>query len=562
MAGEGLLLVIAGNSLTVYAPGGPPGCDYKGVARWGWYDPLDEPAAAARQAFESDAGQLRPGSLRRLGPQVTATGARLTTAGGELGIRPVGATGPRWTRGERRLDGVVNLIGARERHVRIRRYDACASARPGRASISSTGCPAPSSSTTSSSRPGADLGRARIALDGARDLRLDATAALVARVGSATVRQAAAGRVPGRPAAAGPLRPARARHVSFSRSAGATRAGAWSSTPCSASPASSAAGCTTRSPTSTVDATGNVYVTGWTRSRDFATGNALFGWDEWNAMCESDTCSDAFVAKYAPGGRSLVYLTLLSGDGEDRGNAIAADASGRAYVAGNTTSRDFPTRNAAQGGYGGGAFDGDAFVAKLAPDGSALEWSTYHGGSGTWGRGRLRHRPRRGGQRVRRRPHRLAWTFPTTAGAADRVCTANRPSRAATRRGCVKYTSAGGRVYSTYFGGDEASEQAMGIAVDRAGRAVIAGLSNGSSDFPVTPGAYDPTPDPYFSESFAARLNGAGTAVEWATTFGGLDFDDAHGTGARRTGPPGGRRHHRVARVPDHARARSIASAT
>jgi hypothetical protein len=94
VAGEGLLLVVAGNSLTVYEPGGEAGCDYKRVARWGWNDPLDEPATTARQAFESDAGQLPPGvRFAASNLEVTESGARFSTDDGALGMRPVGATG-------------------------------------------------------------------------------------------------------------------------------------------------------------------------------------------------------------------------------------------------------------------------------------------------------------------------------------------------------------------------------------------------------------------------------------------------------------------------------------
>ena len=49
----------AGHSLTVYEPGGAPGCDYKSVARPHWGDPIE--GTTARQAFESDQGQLPPG---------------------------------------------------------------------------------------------------------------------------------------------------------------------------------------------------------------------------------------------------------------------------------------------------------------------------------------------------------------------------------------------------------------------------------------------------------------------------------------------------------------------
>lgn len=74
----------------------------------------------------------------------------------------------------------------------------------------------------------------------------------------------------------------------------------------------------------------------------------------------------------------LLYSTYLGGNNDDSGNGIAVDASGDAYIAGYTISPDFPIKNPAQGSLDG---PGDAFVVKLAPDGS-LVYSTYLGGSG------------------------------------------------------------------------------------------------------------------------------------------------------------------------------------
>src|SRR5207244_12754551 len=64
---------------------------------------------------------------------------------------------------------------------------------------------------------------------------------------------------------------------------------------------------------------------------------------------------------------------------------IAADPSGNAYVVGSTTAADFPTVNAFQSVYAGGArfADGDAFIAKINPAGSAFVFSTYLGGHGS-----------------------------------------------------------------------------------------------------------------------------------------------------------------------------------
>ena len=79
----------------------------------------------------------------------------------------------------------------------------------------------------------------------------------------------------------------------------------------------------------------------------------------------------------------LVYSTYLGGSGDDRGQGIAVDAAGNAYVTGFTVSTDFPTTLGAFQTTFGGAVDGvDAFVTKLNPTGSALVYSTYLGGSG------------------------------------------------------------------------------------------------------------------------------------------------------------------------------------
>jgi hypothetical protein len=74
----------------------------------------------------------------------------------------------------------------------------------------------------------------------------------------------------------------------------------------------------------------------------------------------------------------LSYATYLGGSATEAGAGIAVDAAGHAYVTGFTGSSDFPTAHPLQPAYGG---DGDAFVAKLTADGSALVYATYLGGS-------------------------------------------------------------------------------------------------------------------------------------------------------------------------------------
>ena len=57
---------------------------------------------------------------------------------------------------------------------------------------------------------------------------------------------------------------------------------------------------------------------------------------------------DAWVAKFdttLAGEASLIYSTYLDGEGEGRGNKIAADNAGNAYVVGSTKATDFPLEN-------------------------------------------------------------------------------------------------------------------------------------------------------------------------------------------------------------------------
>ncbi len=167
-----------------------------------------------------------------------------------------------------------------------------------------------------------------------------------------------------------------------------------------------------------IDAAGNAYVTGQTKSSNFPTTGGAF-----DRTFNVDTCPrcginqyDAFVTKLNASGSALVYSTFLGGFDLDDGLGIAVDAAGSAYVTGETASSNFPTT--------AGAFDRtrnaefDAFVTKLNAVGSALVYSTYLGGAAVefeiasrrgYRRQRIRHGldqvRRLSGDRRRLRPH-------------------------------------------------------------------------------------------------------------------------------------------------------------
>jgi hypothetical protein len=105
-----------------------------------------------------------------------------------------------------------------------------------------------------------------------------------------------------------------------------------------------------------VDASGNAYVAGTTRSTNFPMVNPL--------QATLGGGQDAFVTKLNAAGSALLYSTYLGGSSSESATAIAVDASGNVYVTGGTTSSDFPTVNPYQATNGGGS---DVFVTKIGP---------------------------------------------------------------------------------------------------------------------------------------------------------------------------------------------------
>ena len=113
-----------------------------------------------------------------------------------------------------------------------------------------------------------------------------------------------------------------------------------------------------------VDASGNAYVTGTTRSSDFAGASGSYSGG-----------TDCFVAKVSSDGL-LQWASYFGGSGDDQVGGIVVNSAGRAVIAGVTSSAGLA---AATNAYSGGATD--AFVAEFDASG-AVQWVTYLGGSG------------------------------------------------------------------------------------------------------------------------------------------------------------------------------------
>jgi hypothetical protein len=227
------------------------------------------------------------------------------------------------------------------------------------------------------------------------------------------------------------------------------------------------------------------------------------------------------------GSDDLLYSTFLGGDRDDcpyKGCAIAVDEEGNAYVTGMTESWHFPTTE--------GAFDTsypvllEAFVVKVNPNGTDLVYATLLGG-GRDDRGLAIAVDGTGCAYVAGVTE--SDNFPTTPGAYDE---SYNPGYYPDDGFMVKVNPDGtDLVYATYLGGN-ANDRIEGIALSGAGNAYVAGTTQ-SSNFPTTPGAFDPS---YNStggvgelDAFVVKLNATGSGLGYSTYLGGLYDDGAEG---------------------------------
>ncbi|MBI4280659.1 SBBP repeat-containing protein, partial [Candidatus Uhrbacteria bacterium] len=240
-----------------------------------------------------------------------------------------------------------------------------------------------------------------------------------------------------------------------------------------------------------VDTSGNAYVVGNTDSANFPTVVGSYQ----TALGGAD---DAFATKVNSSGSALVYSTYLGGSGSEEAMAIELDDSGNAYVAGNTTSTNFPVVSALQGSFAG---DRDIFFTKINAAGSGLVFSTYLGGSA---RDEVRATDVDSGGNVYLVGSSDSTNFPTVnpiqgvqGGAIDAIVT--------------KLNAAGNTlIYSTYIGGSS-TDFATGVAVGITDAVLVSGATF-SPDFPVTSGVLGATPSGD-AEAFLLRINRVDSAV-------------------------------------------------
>jgi len=254
-----------------------------------------------------------------------------------------------------------------------------------------------------------------------------------------------------------------------------------------------------------IDAAGNAYVTGYTTGGFPATtGRPVPG----------GGYADAFVTKIDASGSSVVYSTVFGGSAFDNAHAIAVDASGAVYVAGGTTSPDFPAVAAIRSTLLGAE---DGFVAKLDPSGASFVYSTLLGGSAI---DEFTDLALSASGEVYLAGTTTSTDLPAADGAQKSFGGGTFDAFA------MKVNAAGSQVmYSTYLGGS-GDEYVPSIAVDAGGSAYLVGPT-GSADFPIVNGLQPVFHGGFLGDAFVTKLTADGSAFVYSTYLGGAGQDSA-----------------------------------
>jgi len=252
-----------------------------------------------------------------------------------------------------------------------------------------------------------------------------------------------------------------------------------------------------------VDKKGSVYVTGRTKSKDFPTKKPYDS--------THNGSMDAFLLKLSAEGDKLNFSTFIGGSRDDWGYGIDVDSSENILISGNTSSPDFPLKNAFDNNFQ----NDEAYIMKINPLGDSINFSTFLGGNQVekgWGltldeQGYI---------------YICGNTNSTDFPIKNPV---QKNKRGKTDIYITKISPKGDElIYSTYLGGNSIDD-ANRIAVDQQGCVYFTGYTT-SSDFPVM----NPFDGTYNGEwdSYVVKLSPEGNKLLYSTYLGGRNRDDGY----------------------------------
>jgi len=278
-----------------------------------------------------------------------------------------------------------------------------------------------------------------------------------------------------------------------------------------------------------VDATsGDLIVLGISSSPDYPTGSNAFdgtfnlGTTIFNRVLNTNDQWDIVVTRLSPNGDQLVGSSFLGGSDNDglnfpkqsggplvanygdemRGDVIT-DETGHVYISSVTASNDFPIVNGFDNSFNGGTTDG--LVAKLAPDLSAIVWSSYVGGSGFDAAYSIKFD---NDKNLMLAGGTTSADFPTTTGSYQTVFNGIVDGWIA------RLAADGSAILNATFTGTPSFDQVYFVDLNANGNVFCYGQTAG--DIPITPGVYNNVKSGQFLQKFSPDL----TTLVFSTVFG------------------------------------------
>ncbi len=260
---------------------------------------------------------------------------------------------------------------------------------------------------------------------------------------------------------------------------------------------------------------GSIVLAGSTQSSDFPNTTGAFDRTLGGG-------ADAFVTWLSSDGTTILASTFFGGSGGDGASSMALDSAGNVFITGQTGSTDLPvSAGAYQPSISG---TGDAFVARISANGSALLFATYLGGTTQLDNGISIALAANGDVLVAGQTD--ASTFPTTVGAFDRSYNGGAYDVFIARLDAT----GSNLLFSTFVGGT-GRDDVGGMGVDPGGDIYVAGTT-ATGDFPTTGAAFDESfngPGGGFGDAFLVKLSGNGSTLPYSTFIGSSSTDQGYG---------------------------------
>ncbi|MCS7025587.1 MAG: SBBP repeat-containing protein [Bryobacteraceae bacterium] len=265
-----------------------------------------------------------------------------------------------------------------------------------------------------------------------------------------------------------------------------------------------------------LDRSNNPTVAGTTNSATFPVTEGAFDRSQ-------NGGDDVFVTKFDSQGRQLIFSTFLGGSLRDTVASMTTDPAGDLYLAGTTSSPNFPVTP--------GAFDttyngvDDAFFAKLSQTGQRLIFSSYLGGEQFDEALGIAVEP---GGRILLTGETSSTAFPTTPEALQRNLLGISEAFVA------RFSSNGEVLIASTLLGSVRREFGRSVLAGEGGHPIVVGYSE-SNNFPTTPGAFGVSAN-FFGDVFFAILRPLAEGLRFSSVFPGSFTEEPRAMAADAAG--------------------------